>query len=168
MSPPSPQSKRAPEFTTYSNTADCIERALPEENHPYDRGIELLDYFQLTVVQDEVKFSGARTSTVRDHFREWASAPDTLAREQGGVEVRTGLPQRYRYCIRVDAEALDRVSAATVLMDEGGEGSDEISEKKRMNILWISSGRIGNRRFLIGEKSLWKPSKVVLDPTLDG
>ncbi|KAI1774394.1 hypothetical protein F4818DRAFT_81313 [Hypoxylon cercidicola] len=103
----------------------------------YYHGLDLLDGFQLTVVEDEAKFSGASTSAVRDHFREWASAPDTVAREQGGAEVKPGLSQRYRYCIRVDAEALNHVSAA---MDEGEEGSNgdlgEEEDEIYVDLIW--------------------------------
>ena len=63
---------------------------------------------------------------VRDYFREWAAVPDTVAREQGGaVDAKPGLSHRYRYCIRVGAEALERVSAATAAAAHLEEGEEE-------------------------------------------
>ncbi|KAI6083370.1 hypothetical protein F4821DRAFT_280942 [Hypoxylon rubiginosum] len=70
-------------------------RRYAHETLAYYRRLDMLDRFQLTVVEDEAKLNSASTSVVRDHFREWAAAPDTVARDQGAVEASPGLSQRY-------------------------------------------------------------------------
>ncbi|TPX15256.1 uncharacterized protein E0L32_004533 [Thyridium curvatum] len=100
-------------------------RRYARETLEYYKGLDILDRFQLTVVEDKTEFDGATTSTVRQHFREWASAPDTVAHDQGVDGAQPGLSQRYRYCIRVDAEALDRIAAATADLEEGVDDTDD-------------------------------------------
>ncbi|KAF4160012.1 hypothetical protein CNMCM6936_004141 [Aspergillus lentulus] len=67
---------------------------------------ELMDSLGLTVLEDRALFDGATTSTIRNHFKQWA---ETAVEAEQGVGVRQRASQRYRYCIQVDEEALDSV-----------------------------------------------------------
>ncbi|KAF7118900.1 hypothetical protein CNMCM5793_008536 [Aspergillus hiratsukae] len=96
---------------TYESDADwdefmrrlrwCTRRTL--ESH---QGLELMDSLRLTVLEDRCVFDGATTSTIRNHFRQWA---ENAVEAEQGVGARPRDSQRYRYCIQVDEEALDSV-----------------------------------------------------------
>ncbi|RHZ45543.1 uncharacterized protein CDV56_102885 [Aspergillus thermomutatus] len=70
------------------------------------QGLDLMDSLGLTVLEDRSLFDGATTSTVRNHFRQWA---ETAVEAEQGVGACQRRSQRYRYCIQVDEEALDSV-----------------------------------------------------------
>ena len=130
-------SRRTPQYSTHNNTADCIERYLQEDGHrtwgfviyrcTYENdddwgqfmerlrgrirstleiynGLDMMDSLSITVFEDRSILDNASTSVVREHFKQWAAtAPQ---QEQG-----TGptLSQRYRFCVQVDAVALESV-----------------------------------------------------------
>ena len=63
-----------------------------------------MESLSLTVIEDRSILDDASTSFVREHFKQWAAtAPQ---KEQG---TSPGLSQRYRYCVQVDADALESV-----------------------------------------------------------
>lgn len=133
----SPVSRRTPPWSTHHNNADNIERFLQEDGHrtwgfviyrctyesdeAWDQflkrlrhqiqlalraynGLDMMDSLSLTVVEDRSLLDDASTSVVREHFKQWAAtAPQ---QEQG---TGPGLSQRYRYCVQVDADALESV-----------------------------------------------------------
>ncbi|KAL9639681.1 MAG: hypothetical protein Q9164_000773 [Protoblastenia rupestris] len=130
-------SQRTPEYNTRFNNADEIERDLQQDNHrtwglviyrcTYEsdadwsefmtrlryrvqsalkcyNGLDLLDSLDITVFEDRVSLDGASKSAVREQFKKWtATAPEA---EQG---MNAAESQRYRYCIHIDAEALESV-----------------------------------------------------------
>jgi hypothetical protein len=130
-------SRRTPQYSTHNNNADNIERYLEEDGHrtwgfviyrcTYDRdddwgrfmehfrdqirrtleiynGLDMMDRLSVTVVEGRSVLDGASISVVREHFKQWAAtAPQ---QEQG---TGPALSQRYRYCVHVDAEALESV-----------------------------------------------------------
>jgi hypothetical protein len=74
----------------------------------YD-GLDMLDSFVPTVMDDKARFDGATPSMVRDYFNEWART---------ACEAEQGVPfdwaqwchtARYRVCFMVDEEALQSV-----------------------------------------------------------
>jgi len=135
-------SRRTPQYSTHNNTADCIERYLQEDGHrtwgfviyrcTYEsdddwgqfmerlrdqirrtleiyNGLDMMDSLSITVFEDRSILDGASTSVVREHFKQWAAtAPQ---QEQG---TGPALSQRYRYCVQVDAEALESVIHDTI------------------------------------------------------
>jgi len=132
-----PKSRRTPQYSTHNNDADNIERYLQEDGHrtwgfviyrctyesddDWDRfmellrdairrtleilnGLDMMDSLSITVFEDRSILDDASTSFVREHFKQWAAtAPQ---QEQG---TGPALSQRYRYCIQVDAVALESV-----------------------------------------------------------
>jgi hypothetical protein len=126
-----------PQSSTHFNDADNIERYLQEDGHrtwgfviyrctyesdsDWDRfmerlryqtrhrlelcsGVDMMDRLSITVFEDQSLLDGASTSIVREHFKQWAAtAPQ---QEQG---TGPALSQRYRYCVQVDAVALQSV-----------------------------------------------------------
>ena len=130
-------SRRTPQYSTRNNNADNIERYLQEDGHrtwgfviyrcTYEsdddwgwfmghlrdkirytlelcNGLDMMDSLSITVFEDRSILDGASTSVVREHFKQWAAtAPQ---QEQG-----TGptLSQRYKFCVQVDAVALESV-----------------------------------------------------------
>jgi hypothetical protein len=68
-------------------------------------GLDMMDSLSITVFEDRSILDGASTSVVvREHFKQWAAtAPQ---QEQG---TGPALSQRYRYCVQVDAVALESV-----------------------------------------------------------
>ena len=130
-------SQRTPEYDTRLNNADEIERGLQQDNHRtwglviyrctyssdadwtefttrlhyqihktlnHYNGLDMLDSLATTVFEDKPTLDGASKAAVREKFTEWtATAPEA---EQGTT---AGASQRYRYCIHVDAEALESV-----------------------------------------------------------
>jgi hypothetical protein len=130
-------SRRTPEWSTHNNNADNIERYLQEDGHrtwgfviyrctyesdnDWDQfmerlryhirhtlkvynGLDMMNSLSITVIEDRSILDDASTSVVREHFKQWAAtAPQ---QEQGAGP---GLSQRYRYCVQVDADALEAV-----------------------------------------------------------
>ncbi|MCJ1361076.1 hypothetical protein MMC16_000173 [Acarospora aff. strigata] len=146
-------SQRTPEYDTRLNTADEIERGLQRDNHRtwglviyrctyksdadwsefmirlrYQiqsalecyNGLDMLESLDMTVFEDRVSLDGAGKSAVREQFEKWtATAPE--AEQSTGA----GESQRYRYCIHVDAEALESVvyhARAPPQREAGGPG----------------------------------------------
>ena len=65
-------------------------------------GLDMMDSLSITAFEDRSILDGASTSVVREHFKQWAAtAPQ---QEQG---TGPALSQRYRYCVQVDAVALE-------------------------------------------------------------
>ncbi|GCB20113.1 hypothetical protein AAWM_02998 [Aspergillus awamori] len=74
----------------------------------YD-GLDLLDSFRPTVMDDKTQFSGATPDSVRDHFNGWST---TACEAEQGVpltDYRWHSTARYGLCIMVDEEALKSV-----------------------------------------------------------
>jgi hypothetical protein len=69
-------------------------------------GLDMLDSFVPTVMDDKTRFDGVTPYTVRDHFNEWAYT--ACEAEQGVPFTRAQLSKTARYglCIMVDEEAL--------------------------------------------------------------
>ena len=133
-----PVSQRTPEYSTGLNSADEIERDLQKDNHrtwgyviyrcDYEsdadwlefltrlryqvegslecyNGLDMLDNLDITVFEDKASLDGASKSAVREKFANWTeTAPEA---EQGTANAAAS--QHYRYCIHVDAEALESV-----------------------------------------------------------
>ncbi|OBT75711.1 hypothetical protein VF21_05961 [Pseudogymnoascus sp. 05NY08] len=71
----------------------------------YD-GLDMMDSLSLTIIEDRSTFDDASTSSVREHFRQWAA---TAPNAEQGEGIGPGQSQRYRYCIQVDDGALESV-----------------------------------------------------------
>ncbi|KFY18409.1 hypothetical protein V491_04783 [Pseudogymnoascus sp. VKM F-3775] len=68
--------------------------------------VDMMDSFSLTVVEDQSTFDDASTSSVREHFKQWAAtAPDS----EQGEGIGPGQSPRYGYCIQVDDGALESI-----------------------------------------------------------
>ncbi|PYH80262.1 hypothetical protein BO82DRAFT_384515 [Aspergillus uvarum CBS 121591] len=102
---------------TYKSDADWEElmsRLLYKVRSPleeYYDGLDILDSFRPTVMDDRTRFDGATPDNIRDHFNEWA--PMASETEQGISSTDFGYDfiARYRFCIMVDEEALRSVLA---------------------------------------------------------
>ncbi|RAO70265.1 uncharacterized protein BHQ10_006277 [Talaromyces amestolkiae] len=111
---------------TYKSDSDWEEfmrRFLYHVNHTleYADGLDLLDYFKPTVMDDKTRFDGVSPAIVRDYFNQWAhSACET---EQGIPFNRAsqGMSARYRLCIMVDEEAL--LSVLSIPPEEVEDGA---------------------------------------------
>ncbi len=84
-------------------------------------GMDLLDGFCLTVIEERDVLDGAKCGVVRERFSKWVGV--NAGEEQGGrVE---GMSQRYRYCVMVDGESLKacvREAPGLELPDATAEG----------------------------------------------
>jgi hypothetical protein len=150
-------SRRTPQYSTHNNNADNIERYLQEDGHrtwgfviyrctyesddDWDRfmglrdqirctleiynGLDMMDSLSVTVFEDRSVLDGASTSVVREHFKQWAAtAPQ---QEQG-----TGPAlQRYRYCVQVDAVALE-----SVIHDSPSTPQPDTISDGFVNLIW--------------------------------
>lgn len=81
----------------------------------YDNGLDMLDSFAPTVIQDRAAFEGATTAALREHFvNTWV--PSAFSVENPGLDMDI-LPNaeagRYRFFIMVDEESLRSVLDAT-------------------------------------------------------
>ncbi|PYI36130.1 hypothetical protein BP00DRAFT_421872 [Aspergillus indologenus CBS 114.80] len=102
---------------TYKSDADWEEfmsRLLYKVRSPleeYYDGLDMLDSFRPTVMDDRMRFDGATPDHIRDYFNEWA--PMASETEQGilSTDFGYGFIARYRFCIMVDEEALRSVLA---------------------------------------------------------
>lgn len=146
-------SQRTPDYETHLNNVDEIERGLRKDNHrtwgpviyrctyesdadwsefmtrlryqtrralKFYNGLDMLDSLDITVFEDRVGFNGASTSTVRERFKIWAATAPEAEQSTNAAQ-----SQRYRYCIHVDAEALESVvhhARASPEPDAGGPG----------------------------------------------
>lgn len=98
--------------TTYNSDADWTVflqhlRSRMESSLTVFNGLDILDSFTLTVLEDRSLFDGASADTVRRHFQQWSL--DAFQAEQRTAEQlapRIGQSPRYRYCIQVDADSL--------------------------------------------------------------
>ncbi|KAJ5123981.1 uncharacterized protein N7515_007806 [Penicillium bovifimosum] len=75
----------------------------------YYDGLDMLDSFVPTVMDDKTRFDGVTPSIVRDYFNQWART--TCETEQGVPFDRAQWANtaRYKFCIMVDEEALQSV-----------------------------------------------------------
>ena len=162
-------SRRTPQRSTLFNDADNIERYLQEDGHrtwgfviyrctyesdddwdqfmeclrdqirrslEHSNGLDMMDSLSITVFEDRSILDGASTSVVREHFKQWAAtAPQ---QEQG---TGPALSQRYRYCVQVDAVALE-----SVIHDAPSPSQPDTISDGFVNLIWRD----------------WEPSK--LDP----
>ncbi|KAJ5150890.1 uncharacterized protein N7482_010142 [Penicillium canariense] len=72
-------------------------------------GLDMLDSFVPTVVDDKRRFDGVPASIVRDYFKRWAR---TACETEQGVpfaRAQSAYTARYKSCIMVDEEALQSV-----------------------------------------------------------
>ena len=149
-------SRRTPQYSTHNNQADNIERYLQEDGHrtwgfviyrctyesddDWDQfmerlrdqirrtlescnGLDMMDSLSITVFEDRSILDGASTSVVREHFKQWAAtAPQ---QEQG---TGPALSQRYRYCVQMDAVALESIIHDAPQLDTFGDGF--------VNLIW--------------------------------
>lgn len=79
------------------------------ETLEYYDGLDMLDSFVPTVMDDKTRFDGVTPSIVRDYFNHWAhTACET---EQGVLFDRAQWANtaRYKFCVMVDDEALQSV-----------------------------------------------------------
>ncbi|GLA07877.1 hypothetical protein AnigIFM60653_009116 [Aspergillus niger] len=99
---------------TYESDSDWEEfmsrflRQVRTSLESYD-GLDLLDSFRPTVMDDKTQFSGVTPETVRDHFNAWST---TACEAEQGVpltDYRWYSTARYGLCIIVDEEALKSV-----------------------------------------------------------
>lgn len=130
-------SQRTPKYHTRLNNVDEIERDMQKDKHrmwglvvyrcTYEsdtdwsefmkrlhyqvesalkcyNGLDMLSSLDTTVFEDRVSLDGASKSAVREQFKKWTTtAPEA---EQG---THAAGSQRYRYCIHMDAKALESV-----------------------------------------------------------
>lgn len=106
---------------TYTNGADWeafmarIYDAVIEYLELYN-GLDMLDSFAPTVIEDRAAFEGATTATLREHFvNTWV--PSAFPGENPGLDmdVLSGVEAgRYRFFIMIDEESLRSVLDATV------------------------------------------------------
>jgi hypothetical protein len=104
--------------TTYDSDADWAEflRRLRFQMNlnmvECYNGQDILDMFTWTIFDDPALFDGASTSTVRQHFKQWAESAFRAEQQRPGVdeEVSMGTSPRYHYCVQVDKEALKSVA----------------------------------------------------------
>ena len=108
--------------TTYDSNEDWTEfirrlRWWTTDSMEFYGGLDVLERMAWTVFDDRKQFDGADTAAVRRHFLDWAETA-VLSEQQdadGNPPVAMehaprysyGGSPRYRYCIQVDAEALD-------------------------------------------------------------
>jgi len=79
------------------------------ETLEYYDGLDMLDLFVPTVMDDKTRFDGVTPSIVRDYFNQWAR---TACETEQGVpfdRAQWANTARYKYCIMVDEEALQSV-----------------------------------------------------------
>jgi hypothetical protein len=69
-------------------------------------GLDMRESVWVTVIEDQSILDDASTSVVREHFKQWAT---TAPRQEQGEGIGPGLSQRYRYCLQVDAAALESI-----------------------------------------------------------
>ena len=105
---------------TYQNDTEWAEVLRRYRWHVSDaledhNGLDMLDSFQMTVIEDRALFEDASTATIREHFQKWAIA---AIQEDGGSPgmIRNSSVQaaRYRYCLFVDEESLQSVLQAPI------------------------------------------------------
>ncbi|GIC87607.1 uncharacterized protein Aud_003992 [Aspergillus udagawae] len=79
-------------------------------------GLDMLDSFQTTVVEDRALFEGASTATIREHFQRWATT--AIQEESGGspdmIRYSNVEAARYQFCLFVDEESLQSVLRAPI------------------------------------------------------
>ncbi|EMC93415.1 hypothetical protein BAUCODRAFT_76236 [Baudoinia panamericana UAMH 10762] len=100
--------------------AECIARLRRQIDNTmqFYNGMDLMDKFRLTVMEDRAHYDSQQPWDIREHFSDWAAtAPE---REQG-VEDKTGfgLSVRYRYCIFIDKETQDSIVDNVPILDRG-------------------------------------------------
>jgi hypothetical protein len=96
---------------TYKSDSDWEEfmrRYLYHVHHTleYDDGLDLLPYFEPTVMDDKTRFDGVTPAIVRDYFNQWAR---TACETEQGVSFHRAsraMSARYKLCLMVDEEAL--------------------------------------------------------------
>lgn len=100
--------------TTYENDNDWAEfirrlRTWAADTMEFYNGRDVLDQMTWTVFDDRERFDGADTATIRRHFRDWAENAVQSEQPVGadGTPAGMGRSPRYRYCVQVDAEALE-------------------------------------------------------------
>jgi len=116
---------------TYESDSDWQEfvrrlRYRIEQTLKFYNGMDMMDSLSFTVIEDLSILDGASTSTVREHFKQWAAtAPQ---QEQG---TGPALSQRYRYCLMVDNTAL-----ISVIHDASAPTEPESTSKGVINLIW--------------------------------
>jgi hypothetical protein len=101
--------------TTYESDADWADfmrrlRWWTTDAMEMFNGQNVLDRMTWTVFDDRDRFDGADTAAIRRHFRAWTETAVQNEQQSDGVDappVSEGRSPRYKYCIQVDAEALD-------------------------------------------------------------
>lgn len=109
---------------TYESDSDwdalvCWMNQRVRDHLHYHNGLEMLDSFAPTVVQDS-SFAGATTTMLRAHFSKWA--PAAMLKENPGFEpdmFRAAEPSRYRFFLMVDHASLESVLNARGLNPMG-------------------------------------------------
>lgn len=79
------------------------------ETLEYYDGLDMLDSFMPTVMDNKTRFDGVTPSIVRDYFNQWAR---TACETEQGVpfdRAQWANTARYKFCIMVDEEALQSV-----------------------------------------------------------
>lgn len=101
--------------TTYESDADWAEfmrrlRWWTTDAMDFFNGQDVLDRMTWTVFDDRERFDGADTAVIRRHFRAWTETAVQSEQQSDTADappVSEGRSSRYRYCIQVDAEALN-------------------------------------------------------------
>ncbi|KAH0025610.1 hypothetical protein KCU78_g4674, partial [Aureobasidium melanogenum] len=99
--------------TTYESDADWADfmqrlRWWTKDTMEMFNGQDVLDRMTWTVFDDRERFDGADTTAIRRHFRAWVeTAVQSEQQSDDAPPVTKGRSPRYRYCIQVDADALD-------------------------------------------------------------
>jgi len=116
---------------TYESDSDWQEfirrlRYRIEQTLKFYNGMDMMDSLSFTVIEDKSILEGARTSTVREHFKQWAAtAPQ---QEQG---TGPALSQRYRYCVMMDNSALD-----SVVHNAPAPAESDMTSKGFVGLVW--------------------------------
>ncbi|KAF7168680.1 hypothetical protein CNMCM6106_003798 [Aspergillus hiratsukae] len=72
-------------------------------------GLDMLQSFAPTVLEDKSLFDGANTSVIREHFKQWVV---TACQQEQGIspeKLEYAESGRYRFCLMVNEEALQSV-----------------------------------------------------------
>src|SRR5437763_88751 len=67
-------------------------------------GLDMTDSLSITIFEDRSILDDTSTSVVREHIKQWAATAPQQEQDTGPAP-----SQRYRYCVQVDAVALESV-----------------------------------------------------------
>lgn len=111
-------------YDSEDNWAEFLRRLRfhMEDMFDYYNGLDILEKFTLTILEDRSLFEGASTKNIREYFQQWSvTAYRTEQQQEGdgegegsgsgssGRRVGIGLSPRYRFAVQVDADELHSI-----------------------------------------------------------